>query len=153
MEAILDLIIFLTLLALGYGFGQWAERRHYQSIRQREADLADVLVFSERLPPPDPSYQQSSLVGGNVVVSVDYFKRFLATLRAIVGGRVVSYESLLDRARRESLLRMKQHAKDLGYQAVFNVKIETSSISKGSGQNIGSIEVYSYGTGVGPKSA
>ena len=34
---------------------------------------------------------------GNVVVSVDYFKRFVAHLRMIFGGRVHTYESLLDR--------------------------------------------------------
>ena len=44
------------------------------------------------------------------MVSVDYFKRFLAGLRMIFGGRVSSYESLLDRARREALLRMRLQA-------------------------------------------
>ena len=32
----IDLIIFLTLLALGYGAGTWAEKRHYRSIARRE---------------------------------------------------------------------------------------------------------------------
>ncbi|MFT6733724.1 MAG: hypothetical protein ACJAS9_001914 [Polaribacter sp.] len=39
---------------------------------------------------------------------MDYFKRFLAGLRNIFGGRVVTYESLVDRARREAILRMKE---------------------------------------------
>jgi uncharacterized protein YbjQ (UPF0145 family) len=47
-------------------------------------------------------------VSGSVVVSVDYFKRFLAGLRTLVGGRVTSYETLLDRARREAILRCKE---------------------------------------------
>ena len=38
------------------------------------------------------------------------FKRFLANLRRLIGGRVKSYESILDRARREALLRMKTEA-------------------------------------------
>ena len=86
------------------------------------------------------------MVSGSVVVSVDYFKRFLAALRNLFGGRVISYESLLDRGRRESLLRMKQQAEELGAGMVFNVKYETASISKGRRDTIGSIEVLAYGT-------
>ena len=87
---------------------------------------------------------------GNVVVSVDYFKRFLAGLRALVGGRIRSYESLVDRARREAILRMKEQAMERGAIVVTAVRIETSSISKGQGQAIGSIEVLAYGTAIAP---
>ena len=79
-------------------------------------------------------------------MSVDYFKRFIAGLRNLIGGRVTSYESLLDRARREAILRMKQEAKDLGANLIFNVKFETASISKGRNNQIGAVEVYAYGT-------
>jgi uncharacterized protein YbjQ (UPF0145 family) len=83
---------------------------------------------------------------GSTVISVDYFKRFIAALRNFFGGRVTSYESLLDRARRESLLRMKAEAAALNAESVFNVKYETASISKGAKNAIGSIEVLAYGT-------
>ncbi|PCJ15855.1 MAG: hypothetical protein COB04_12390 [Gammaproteobacteria bacterium] len=150
MAAFSDLFIFIILLGLGYGFGQWAERRHYRSIHTREKELAGILVFAERLPPPDPKFKHSSLVGGSVVISIDYFKRFVSLLRSFIGGRVSSYESLLDRARREALLRMKADAQAKGFQNIFNVKFETASISKGKGKQIGSIEVYVYGTALGP---
>jgi len=140
-----DLILFLVLLTLGYGVGQYAERRHYRSRLEREARLNALPAIASRYPPIEPHYGQS-LVIGSTVVSVDYFKRFLAALRNLFGGRVTSYESLLDRARRESLLRMKQQAADLGAAMVFNVKYETASISKGRGNTIGSIEVLAYGT-------
>ncbi len=141
-----DLIIFLVLLALGYGFGRVAESRHFKSIIEREQTLSAVLVFSERLPPPDSKSRRVALVGGSVVVSVDYFKRVAAALRNIFGGRVQAYESLLERARREALLRMKQEAADLGAAMVVNVKLETASISKGNKGQIGAVEVYAYGT-------
>lgn len=140
-----DLIIFLVLLSLGYGVGRYAEHRHYRSIIEREGRLNALPAIASRYPPVQPHYDQA-LVVGNTVVSVDYFKRFLAALRNFFGGRVTSYESLLDRARRESLLRMKQQAADLGAAMVFNVKYETASISKGRGNTIGSIEVLAYGT-------
>ena len=141
-----DLIVFLVLLALGYGFGRVAESRHLKSIREREQLLASVLAFSERLPPPSSGQRKVALVGGSVVVSVDYFKQVAAGLRNIFGGRVTAFETLLERARREALLRMKQEAADLGAAMVVNVKLETSSISKGSRGQVGAVEVYAYGT-------
>jgi uncharacterized protein YbjQ (UPF0145 family) len=141
----LDLIIFLVLLSLGYGFGRWAESKHYKSIVEREDELNALPAIASRFPPPGKIYEQE-LVRGSVVLSVDYYKRFLATLRNLFGGRVVSYETLIDRARREALLRMKEEAKKLDAKMVFNVKYETASISKGVKNTIGSIEVLAYGT-------
>lgn len=141
----LDLAIFLTLLLLGYGVGQHLERKHYRSIIERESRLNALPALASRNPPAKAHYHQA-LVTGSVVVSVDYFKRFIAALRNLFGGRVTSYESLLDRARREALLRMKEEAEVLGASMVFNVKYETASISKGNGRTIGSVEVLAYGT-------
>ncbi len=141
----IELGIFLALLTLGYGFGQYAERRHYRSIIEREKRLNALPAIAARFPPTEPQHHQA-LVIGSTVISVDYFKRFLAALRNLFGGRVTAYESLLDRARRESSLRMKQQAETLGAEMVFNVKYETASISKGRGNTIGSIEVLAYGT-------
>lgn len=154
----IDIIIVLGLLLLGYGFGSYREKRHYDSIREREDLLKDILVFESRFPPTptristtDPSQEESTASGGemvlgNVVVSVDYFKMFVAGLRKLVGGRLRSYETLLDRGRREAVLRMKQQARDLGANRVFNVRFETASISKGQSNNLGSIEVLVYGS-------
>lgn len=141
-----DLLVFLVLLALGYSFGRIAETRHFKSIREREQQLVGVLAFSERLPPPSASPRRVALVGGNVVISVDYFKQIAAALRSLFGGRVTAFETLLERARREALLRMKQEAADLGAALVVNVKLETASISKGRKGQIGAVEVYAYGT-------
>jgi len=141
-----DIIIFFTLLALGYGFGRLAENRHYKSILSREDQYRHLMVFAERFPPVETPAPKTVLVGGNVVISIDYFKRILAGLRMVFGGRVTSYESLIDRARREAILRMKEEALALGAKSIFNVKLETASISKGSRDTIGSVEVYAYGT-------
>ncbi len=143
-----DLYLFLILLALGFAIGTWAEKRHYRSIRRREAEYADVLLIASKLPTPDLQIEESHLVGGNTVISVDYFKRFVAGLRNLVGGRMTTYESLVDRARREAILRLKQEARQLGADMVFNIKLETASISQSANNGVGSIEVYAYGTAV-----
>ena len=144
----MDLITFIILLAIGYGFGRYAEKRHYKSILERENDLNRIPAIALRFPPPSLKRQRTELVMGNVVISNDYFKRIAASLRNLVGGRVKSYESLLDRARREAVLRMKEEADSMGASMVFNIKLETASISKGRRNKIGSVEVLAYGTAI-----
>jgi len=145
-----DLIFFLVLLLLGYVFGQRAEKRHFRSIIEREKQLRDILVFSERRI-PDEDKLDGTLVCGSVVISVDFFKRFVAGLRTLVGGRVSAYESLLERARREAILRMKEEARRSGAKSVWNTRLETASIYKGAQQSIGAVEVLAYGTAVKPR--
>jgi len=143
-----DIIFFFVLLLSGYIFGQLLEKNHYRSIRKRELMLRSIPAIASKKLPDSFEPCNTDLVAGNVVISVDFFKKFIAGLRIIVGGRVTSYESLIDRARREALLRMKEKAKSLGAKYVFNVKMETSSISKGKSESIGSVEVLAYGTAV-----
>lgn len=143
-----DLIIVVGLLLIGYIFGTLLEKKHYRSIYKRENELKNILVFNGKCVPAELDAQGGQVVVGHVVVSVDYFKRFVAGLRKLLGGRLKSYESLLDRGRREAVLRMKEQAKSFNANMIFNVKFETASISKGAGRSIGSVEVYVYGSAV-----
>ena len=146
-----ELGFFLLLLIIGYLAGQYLEKRHYRSIIRREAAMRRIPIFATRHLPDDLEPDtETKLVTGSVVVSVDYFKRFLAGLRALVGGRVKSYESLIDRARREAILRAQDQARRKGASMVFNLKLETVSISKGAKNTVGSVEVLAYGTAVIP---
>lgn len=147
----IDLIVLLILLALGYGFGRITELKHYRSIIKREDKLRNIPVIASKYPPMSKIVSDPTLVAGNVVISIDYFKRFIATLRNLVGGPITSYESLIDRARREAILRMKAEAKKCGATMIFNIKIETASIYKGTKNSIGSVEVLAYGTAISTK--
>jgi len=142
-----NLISFALLLMIGFGFGQFNERRHYRSIMQREEKLSGLAAIASRHPPVDRQYQHY-LVSGNVVVASDYFKSFLASLVNLFGGRVKSFESLLDRGRREALLRLKEQAQQRRATAVFNVKYETVRV----GGRVTTIEVLAYGTALVPLS-
>ncbi len=145
-----QIFIFLGLLILGYTADSWAERRHYRSIKDRERETLGMQVMTAEPRFQDERVQRAFLVNGSAVISIDYFKRLLAALRNFFGGRVKSYETLLDRARREAILRMQQQAKELGANAVLNIKLETASISKGRKDTIGSVEVLAYGTAMIP---
>lgn len=137
----------VSLLVLGYLFGRLAEKRHYKRIIQRESDTRSLPVVASRYPPEDRLYRQQ-LVTGNVVIASDYFKAFLAGLINIFGGRVTPFESMLDRARREAVLRMKEEALTLDAAYVFNIKFDTTRIATGK---IGAMEVLAYGTAMIPE--
>ena len=145
---LINIGLFVFLLLLGYFVGTFLERQHYVSIRQRERDLLKFPVVNFRSVPLSWRVDSSGLATGSVVVSVDYFKRFLAGLRVLIGGRVKSYETLLDRGRREALLRMKEQAIANGYDAVINVRLETSRLASANGQGTAGVEILAFGTAV-----
>lgn len=146
----MELIIFVLLLVTGVVFGQLNERAHYRDIERREKLYRKILVLPQRFVPPDIRADETRMVTGSVVVASDYFKQFAAGFRQLIGGRMGMYETLLDRARREAILRLKEQAFRFGAHAVCNVKIQTSSISQGAKNQIGSVEVLAYGTAVRP---
>lgn len=148
-----DLIILLVLLTLGYVFGQISEKRHYRSILRREQQFRSLLLVPSRFPPMYVRAPQTRLVAANVVISVDFFKVFVAGLRKLIGGRMRSYESLIDRARREAVLRMKAEAHKLGASMIFNVKFESVPLYKGQRNSIQSVEALVYGTAIIPARA
>lgn len=113
-------ILFLVLLATGFFVGRFLERQHYASIREREKLYAPVLAFGARFPPDMKTPQDARLVCGCVVISSDYFKKFVLGLRNFIGGRSRGYETLLDRGRREATLRMKMEARRMGAKLVVN---------------------------------
>lgn len=100
--------------------------------------------------PQEWSAASATMVTGSIVVSLDYFKRVIAGLRGLVGGRIKTYEPLLERARREAVLRMIESARDDGYDAIFNVRLETSRLAnaRGNGEGTAGVEMLAYGTAV-----
>ena len=98
-----------------------------------------------------PVAQYLGLITGETILGVNMFKDIGAGLRNLVGGRVSAYESLLERARREAVLRMKAEAKARGAKSVWNVRLETSSITKDASQGVAAVEVIAFGTAVTPR--
>ena len=144
----LTLIIFSVLFVVGFFAGSVNERRHYRSIARREKELLRIPAITMKSGFEPSRASHSRMTSGSVVVSIDYFKRAIAALRNIVGGSVRSYETLVDRARREAVLRLKENAGDA--DLIVNLRIETSAIGKSaqSRGSVGSVEALAYGTAV-----
>ncbi len=140
----------ILALLLAYFTGSYLERRHFAKIRKREDDNFGFPVVTFDRMPADWDAASSRLVSGSIVISLDYFKRVIAGLRALVGGRIKTYEPLLERARREALLRMIEAARQDGYDGIFNVRLETSRLANASGDGKGTagVEMLAFGTAV-----
>jgi uncharacterized protein YbjQ (UPF0145 family) len=69
-------------------------------------------------------------------------------LRNLVGGRFRSYETLMERARREAVLRLKEDARRKGAKLVVCLRFETTTITGGWAP---SMEVMAYGTALVPR--
>lgn len=150
MNLFAQFVLPLLVLVLAYIVGAFLESRHFRSIKARETAMHGYPVTTFEALPAEWRVGRAELVTGNVVISLDYFKRVIAGLRSIIGGRVKTYEPLLDRARREALLRMLEQAREAGFDAVVNVRLETSRLanSYGDGQGTAGVEMLAFGTAI-----
>lgn len=140
-----DIILIFSLLLLWYIVWTILEKNHYTDIKNREEENKETVILTKT----DSKKIDTigwELLTWNVVISIDFFKKFIASFIGIFGWRMFVYESLVDRARREAILRVKEKAKQKWYNCLLNLKIETSSISKWTKWNIWSVEVLAYAT-------
>jgi uncharacterized protein YbjQ (UPF0145 family) len=95
----------------------------------REAANGDFLISQiKSFPGALAGATAPTIVISEAVIATDYFKTFIATLRKIFGGELRSYNSLLHRARREALQRLVEQARQHGYNAICNVRIESADV-------------------------
>jgi len=138
----------LALLGATYICGSLIEAGHYRHLRRREKASVGFPAITLRSVPASWTVLDAALVTGSVVISLDYFKRFLARLRGLVGGSLKSYETLLDRGRREAIMRVKEAARRRGAHAVVNIRLETARLasSRRNGKGTAGVEILAFGT-------
>ncbi|MBB6430691.1 YbjQ family protein [Algisphaera agarilytica] len=149
MDAIIQFVWQIIMLPVGLIFGGMAERRHFRALEQREAECPVPLDNRKLITKPD-NVVHSHMVSGQVVIATDYWKSFLMKLRNLVGGEVKSADRLMQRGRREALMRLREAAQQIGAHEVWNVRLEFSNISMMKGRQGGNmqVEVFAYGTAV-----
>ena len=145
-EYLLQAGILLGLLSLGFFAGRYNERRHLRSLQRREAADGPLLTNLERLPGGAVAVS-GWLCSGSVVIASDYFKTFGASLKTLLGGRLRTLETVLERGRREAALRLREAAAAGGADMVLNVRFETAIIMRGKNNRpYPAAEVVAYGT-------
>jgi uncharacterized protein YbjQ (UPF0145 family) len=146
MDALVNIGFFAILAGLGLIFGTFIERRHYRSIEERERAFEYLPTTSVRDCFAPDEVESSSLVWGECVIAMDYFKLVHASLLSLCGGQLSPCESLLDRARREATLRMKEQS--VGFDLIVNTRVECTPIGKEGPGAAKSVDVCVYGTAI-----
>lgn len=100
-----------------------------------------VVVNTETIP-GQTIVEVKGLVQGNTIRAKHLGRDIGASLKNLVGGEIRAYTELLTEARREALDRMLGQARQLGANAVVNVRFTTSAVAGGAA------ELYAYGTAV-----
>lgn len=131
------------LLLIGVFFGTRAQKKHIANLAAREAALSHMIVTNLKTLPVRG--QPPILVTGSVVIAFDYFRRFVAGFVMLVGGPITMYETMLERARREALLRLMEEAHAAGSCEVHNIRYEFSRVGS---TTKGGAELLAYGTAV-----
>lgn len=135
----------ILLLLSGWGIGRIKIRNHRKRLDALDKRLENIRLHNIKYTPQDKSPQASDtfLVTGSLVLSIDVFRRLIASLIQLAGGEINNYSDLLERGRRDALLRLKANAQAVGAQDIYNIKIQSASIGASRG-----IEILAYGTAV-----
>ena len=82
------------------------------------------------------------MVRGNTIRARHLGKDIVAVMRNLVGGEVAEYTKMMAEAREQALDRMVDEARELGANAVVDVRFMTSMLMQGAA------ELLAYGTAV-----
>lgn len=82
------------------------------------------------------------IVQGSTIRAKHVGRDMMASLKNIFGGELRGYTELLVESREEALLRMKEQAREMGANAIVNVRFSTSSVAQGAA------EILAYGTAI-----
>ena len=82
------------------------------------------------------------LVKGSTIQTVNAFKDIGSAFKTLVGGELVKYNEMMDKARRIAVQRMVEEAEKLGADAIVCARFATSSIMQSAA------EIMAYGTAV-----
>lgn len=142
-----------AFLLATYFIGKYLEKNHYENIYKREeasknipvVNLKNCLIAEEQI-------KAAYMVQGSVVMGIDHFRKVVMHIKKLIGGEISTVETVMDLARREAILRMKESAPHA--DVIANLRLETSSIGTihghegGKKNSINSVEVIAYGTAI-----
>ena len=100
-----------------------------------------IIVTSSSIPGKEIK-KSFGVVRGNTIRARHLGKDILAVFKSIVGGEIEEYTKLMGESRDQSLDRMAEQAKELGANAVVDVRFSTSYLMQSAA------EILVYGTAV-----
>jgi uncharacterized protein YbjQ (UPF0145 family) len=106
------------------------------------ADGSEMIITNIETVPGKNIVEHFGMVSGNTIRAKHLGRDIMASLKNLVGGEIKSYTKLLQESREQAMGRMIEQARQLGANAIVNVRFSTSSVAQGAA------ELYAYGTAV-----
>ena len=146
--------IFALLPLWSWALGRWYQAGITSKLMENEKILGSILddkmsvTTSKKVSMIGAEY--STLLHVSLCVGPSMGQMFFMWLKSIFGGRLHSYDVVLDFGRREALLRLKQQAAERGCTSIVNIRIETSVVSFAKTQKSkqASVEFLAFATGI-----
>jgi uncharacterized protein YbjQ (UPF0145 family) len=110
--------------------------------KKSRASTGNIILTNIENIPGQTIVEHFGLVAGSTIRAKHIGRDIMASFRNLVGGEIKSYTELLQESRQQATERMVDQARQLGANAVVNVRYSTSSIAQGAA------ELYAYGTAV-----
>ena len=102
----------------------------------------DMIITNIENVPGKDIVEHFGLVSGSTIRAKHLGRDIMASLKNLVGGELKGYTQLLKESRQQAMERMIEQARELGANAIVNVRFSTSSVAQGAA------ELYAYGTAV-----
>lgn len=101
-----------------------------------------MIITNIEFVPGKTIVEHFGVVSGSTIRAKHVGKDIMASFKNLVGGELKAYTQLLQESRQEAVDRMIAEARQLGANAIVNVRFSTSSVAAGAA------ELYAYGTAV-----
>lgn len=108
----------------------------------KSADGGSMILTNIEFVPGKTIIEHFGLVSGSTIRAKHVGKDIMAGLKNIVGGELKGYTELMQESRQQAVDRMIEQARQMGANAIINVRFSTSSVAQGAA------ELYAYGTAV-----
>jgi uncharacterized protein YbjQ (UPF0145 family) len=105
-------------------------------------DGHQMIVTNIETIPGKTIVEHFGLVSGSTIRAKHIGRDLMASLKNLVGGELKGYTQLMAESRRQATERMIAQARQIGANAIINVRYSTSSVAQGAA------ELYAYGTAV-----
>lgn len=118
----------------------------------REAAFAatgDTLTTLKK-PFGDKEIKEFTMVTANVVMSPSWVQMWIGSIITLFGGEINVFTKIVDWARREAKQRLREQVAEAGFDAVINVRFETTVMSRtrGGKDRTSGVEILAYGTAI-----
>lgn len=108
----------------------------------KHLDTGGIVLTNVETVPGRQIQHVYGLVQGSTIRAKHVGRDLMAGLKNIFGGELKGYTELLQESRNQATIRMVEQARELGANAVVNVRFTTSSVAQGAS------EILAYGTAV-----